>query len=394
MSGRFGIRSGVCSNVSKGADFKIRKKSYGGPEADNEMFMRQLRKNGYDTISISNFADRHNAWYFMCGFGEFYTPNLKSGYETAKEVNEVAVRWLENNKDKENYFLHINYWDTHRVYKMDEKWSERFKDSPVKQTWPDEETIKGHQDIKGPFTATGQFKNNISDFPLMPGSISNRADFEKMITAYDTSIAYVDHHVGEIIDHLRKNDMWDDTVLIVSSDHGDAFGEHGIYSDHVCADECIHNVPLIIKWPDKVIKEHRNDSLLYNVDLAPTVCDILGFSIPEDWDGVSFKESLNGAKRPGRKYLVWDHALYTVQRAVRTKDHLMVRTYDDFGYMFDPVELYDMRKDKYQIENIAALEPDTVKECDAYLTEWIFDQHKKGHVIPDPIIEVLKERQA
>ena len=56
-------------------------------------------------------------------------------------------------------------------------------------------------------------------------------------------------HLGhaEIIDY--PNAVLDDAAIIFTGDHGDAFGEHGIYSDHVCADECIHRIPLIVRWP-------------------------------------------------------------------------------------------------------------------------------------------------
>jgi arylsulfatase A-like enzyme len=58
----------------------------------------------------------------------------------------------------------------------------------------------------------------------MPGAISNWGDFQKMITAYDSSIAYVDHHVQQVLDELDRQGALDDAVLVVSGDHGDAFG--------------------------------------------------------------------------------------------------------------------------------------------------------------------------
>ena len=77
--------------------------------------------------------------------------------------------------------------------------------------------------------------------------------------------------------------------------------------------------------------------------------------------------------RPGldRDYLVWDTGLYAVQRAVRTKSHLMIRTYDDFGYAFDPVELYDMRVDPYQTHNLATEQPQIVQQCSYLMEEWL-----------------------
>lgn len=393
MSGRFGIRNGVISNVGSGADFQIKNRPYGGPEPENEVFPRQLRRHGIDTISISNFADRHNAWHFMCGWSEYHTPNLKSGLETAEEVNSTVMRWLDNNSDRDDYFLHINYWDTHRCYKMDESWADRFWDYPVDLPWPDEQAIREHQKITGPFTATGQFKNNDSPFPLMPGAITSTADFAKMVTAYDASIAYVDYHVGLVLEKLRQQGHFEDTVFIISSDHGDAFGEHGIYTDHVCADECIHRIPLIIRWPGMAAQNKEDDALLYNVDLPATICDLLGIEVPADWDGSSFRENLAGNPGLQRDFLVWDHALYTVQRAVRTKNHLLLKTYDDFGYSFDPIELYDMQSDPYQTKNIAPENPELVTSGNSLLTSWLDEQYAKGDIIPDPLLEVLRERQ-
>ena len=392
FSGRFGVRNGVVSNHGAGARFHLRTRHYVGPEPENEMLMRHLRGHGYDTISFSNFSDRHNALWFMVGWSEFHTPNLKGGDETAEEVNRPLLRWLRHNATRENYFLHINYWDAHRCYKMDPAWAERFARSPVPQRWPDEEAIRRHQQVKGPFTAQGQFRDGVSPYPLMPGSISCRADLEHMVTGYDSAIAYVDHHVGIVLEELDRQGVLKDAAIIVSADHGDAFGEHGIYSDHVCADECIHHIPLIVRWPGVTAGGTRSGALLYNADLAPTLCDLLGLPPVPDWDGLSFRANLEGRRGLDRPYLVWDTGLYTVQRAVRTPSHLLIRTYDAHGYGFEPVELYDLAADPYQTCNIAVGRPDLVQQCNALLTEWLHEQWAKGHNIPDPLAEVLRER--
>ena len=107
MSGRFGIRNGVVSNHGSGAQFHIATKSYGGPEDANQMLPRQLKAHGYDPICFSNFADRHYAMWFMCGWSEFHTPNLKCGAETAEEVNAKVLPWLKNSATRHNYYLHI-----------------------------------------------------------------------------------------------------------------------------------------------------------------------------------------------------------------------------------------------------------------------------------------------
>lgn len=394
VSGRFGIRNGVISNHGAGARFNIDTYVYGGPKASNEMFPRQLKSHGYDPICFSNFADRHFAMWFMCGWSEFHTPNLKGGQETAEEVNAKVIPWLKNNATRENYYLHINYWDTHRCYKMDISWADRFKKYPVTQQWPDEEAIKAHQNLKGAFTAHGQFRNDQSPIPLMPGAINNRRDFEQMITAYDASIAYVDAHVKEVLDELNRQGVLEDAVIIFSGDHGDAFGEHGIYSDHVNVDECLHRIPLIIRWPGVTPKNASSNAFMYNTDYAPTICDMLNMPIPEEWDGKSYRKNVEGKTGEDREFLVWDSGLYTVQRAVRTKTHLYIKTYDSWEYKnWKEEELYDMTNDPYETDNLADKHPDTVHECRIIMDEWVRQQMKKNNWVSDPIEEVLRERK-
>jgi len=392
-SGRFGINNGVVSNVGAGARFFIRHGPYSGPEPDNDMLMRHLRRAGYDTISFSNFADRHSAMWFTWGFSEFHTPNLKRGSETADEVNACLLPWLKQNAARENYLLHVNYWDAHRCYKMDPSWADPLKDHPAPQPWPDEAAIREHQSYPGRFTAQGQFPDGASPFPLMPDAVANRGDFEHMITGYDAAIRFVDQHVKEVLDELDRQGVLDDAAVIISADHGDAFGEHGIYSDHVCADECIHRIPLIVRWPGTAAAGGQCSDLFYNVDLSATLCDLLGTDIPAAWDGASFAPQLRGEPGRRRSYLVWDHGLYTVQRAVRTPTHLMIRTYDAFGYRFDPVALYDMTADPYQTTNLSEAAPEIMARCDHFLAEWSQDQRLRHGHIPDPIDGILAERR-
>jgi arylsulfatase A-like enzyme len=391
-SGRFGIRNGVCSNHGAGACFALRTRRYVGPEPETDVLMRHLRVHGYDTISFSNFADRHNAMWFMRGWSEYHTPNLKGGAETAQEVNEPLLRWLEHNARRENYLLHVNYWDAHRCYKMDPSWADRFADIPVQQPWPDEATLQAHQRVEGPFTARWQFQDGVSPYPLMPDAVASRADFEHMLTGYDAAIAYVDHHLGIVLEELDRQGVLDDAAILISADHGDAFGEHGIYSDHVCADECIHRIPLIVRWPGVSAAGAASDAFLYNVDLGPTLCDLLDLPAPADWDGQSFVGNVEGREGLDRDYLVWDCGLYAVQRAVRAKTHLMVRTYDTYGYPFEPVELYDMATDPYQTRNLCDEHPEIVDRYSRYMADWIQEQWSKGNCIPDPLLAILCER--
>lgn len=398
LSGRFGIRNGVVSNHSAGADFHQRTTHYAGPHPDEMPFPRRLRQAGMDTISISNFPDRHSNYYWMAGFSEFITPNLKGGAESGEEINAVVLDWLGKNATRDGYYLHINYWDAHRTYRMGSEWRERLGGTRPPQTWPDEATIREHHRIASQqpaclFTAASQ--PGTQKTTLMPAQIASRQDFETMVDAYDTAIAKVDYHVGEVLDFLEQHGGLEQTAFIITADHGDAFGEHGIYTDHVCADECVHHVPLIIAWPGKTDGGRSSDGFVYLLDLAPTICELVGIAAPAGWDGASLVGNLDGTGGVDRPYLVWDHGLYTVQRAVRTRDHLLVRSYDDHGYPgFDPIALYDMRTDPHQTRNLIDQEPAVLGRHLRLLEEWHDAQRAKGCRHIDPVQAILLERAA
>jgi arylsulfatase A-like enzyme len=392
-SGRFGIRHGVLAHFGAGSNFRIEKNVYHGPKDSNQVFPRLLVAHGIKPVCFSNFPDRHNAYWFMCGWEEFHMINLKGGWETGEEVNAKVLPWLQANASKDNFYLHINYWDAHRPYKMDVSWAEKFRDFPVAQSWPDEAAIAEHQSVTGPFTCHGQFPQDKSPFPLMPGAINNRRDFETMLTAYDAAISYVDHYIKQVLDELKRQGVYDDTVIIISADHGDAFGEHGIYSDHVNADECIHRVPLIIKWPGVTPANAASKAFMTNVDYAPTLCDLLEIPAPEDWDGMSYKENVRGRAGADRDHLVWDTGLYVVQRAVRTKSHLYIRTYDawQFNNRRDE-ELYAMAEDPFQARDCAEELPDIVEDCRKKMAMWKREQMARKNWVSDPLDDILVER--
>ena len=391
ITGRYGINNGVVTHGGPASRLQIIEQLYGGPDERNQLVQRKLRQNGYDSICFSNFATRHCATWFGLGWSEFHSPNLKTGSESAEEVNEAVLRWVNKNADRNDYFLYINYWDPHRVYDVPRSWYDKMDAHPLPMDWPDEAAIQDQQSINGWFTAAHLFpKNRPSPTPNMPDTIQNRDHLRHMVNGYDAEIAYTDYHVQQVLDAL--GDL-DDTAIIISADHGEAMGEHGVYGDHVCADECINRVPLIIKWPGVTPKGLSCSDYLYNVDFSATLIEMTGGEVPEYYDGRSFAEGLRTGSCRLHDYLVWGHGLYTLQRAVRTPDHLLVRTYDDFGYSFDPVELYNMSNDPYQTHNIRDEEPNTLQAMDHYLTEWLHEQRVKPYALPDPMEVVWRERQ-
>jgi arylsulfatase A-like enzyme len=387
FSGRFGINNGVVGHHGYADKFRYPGTEHWDHGADKPMLMRHLRLNGVKTVSFSNFADRHKAWWFASGWSELHTFNNKMGTESADEVTAAVLPWLEKHAGEDNFFLHIHYWDPHCDYHGHDngKWfKEMAKYDPPK--WPDADAIKRNMEIYGPRTALDLYTPRLDDTSpneYMPDKIDSVDKFKMLIDGYDSEIRYTDHHIGQVLDMIEKKFTWDDTVFIISGDHGDSFGEHGVYMDHTIANEAVHHIPLIMRIPG-VTKKSRCSEYMYNIDLCPTLCDLYGFPKPEHWDGTSFFPALQGKSLNGRENMVWDHGIYTFTRSVRSRKWLFMRVLHPGLYPYDkPYMLYDMDNDPYMTTDVAAKYPEIVNQHEHVMNDWWHEQTAKHGDKPD-----------
>ena len=110
-------------------------------------------------------------------------------------------------------------------------------------------------------------------------------DVKQIFDGYDVGIRYADDAVGVLMNKLDDLGVSDETAVLVSSDHGEAFGELGVYADHQAADEATCHIPSVLHWPG--LDPQVNKGLHYHLDIAATVVDLAGLRIPRHWDGLS-----------------------------------------------------------------------------------------------------------
>lgn len=384
-SGLFGIHSGVQTHWGPGCDFRYLN------DPERPMFTRHLRQNGYKAVTFSSFADRHDAFWYMAGWNEVHTHSQKKGDENADEVLDAVFPWLDQHSQEDDYFLHVQFWDPHRQYSMPEDYTTMFQEEQA-PAWPDKEAIAKHQDSYAPFGARMLFPgSHKSPFSYLPDRIKNRDDFIQFVNTYDGAVRYLDDQLGRLFNKMEELGIMEDTAIIISADHGEAMGEHSVYGDHTCADEAVHNIPMIIKWPGSHSPNQEYRDLVYNVDLIAAICDLLGITVPAKWDGDSFAKLIAGGQEyKPRDYLVWDHALYSVSRSVRTDKWLMMRTFHPGVVPLEPIELYDMDQDPYMTHNLADEQPEVVKDMDHLLIQWWHEQVGQPGSAPDPLPLVIE----
>jgi len=384
FSGRFDRSTGIVTHWGPGSHLRGSEAVGAGVEQARPMLARHLYASGHRTVSFSSFADRHSAWWFCAGWSELHTTGLKRGNERAEEVNAHVLPWMERNAAEDGWFAHIQYWDPHRNYRMPLEWLDRVRGQPP-PSWPDQAAIDAHQASYGPFTASElyPFGDGRAPTPAMPDALRTSADWYRFVDGYDASIAYMDHHIGELLATLERQGVLDETAFIISADHGEAMGEFGVYGDHCNAGEAVHRLPMIVRWPGVTAPGGVCRDLVYNVDLAPTLCDMLGLPTPPGWDGRSFAPQLRGETGHRRDHLVWSHGLYTCQRVVRTERWALMLTRHPGCFPFEPLSLYDMDADPRQTRDVSATYPEVVRELELLLREWLNGE-------PDPLDPVVE----
>ena len=117
ISGMFGIRNGAVGHGGTAADMFLGRKERGfRDQRELNNFNNLFRKAGMHTVSISTFPERHSAWWLHAGFNETYNVG-NGGMESGEKVVPVALDWLERNKDKDNWYMHVHLWDPHTPYR-------------------------------------------------------------------------------------------------------------------------------------------------------------------------------------------------------------------------------------------------------------------------------------
>lgn len=208
---------------------------------------------------------------------------------------------------------------------------------------------------------------------------------------YFAAITGIDENFGRLMEVLKQEGLHDNTIVVLTADHGEMMGSHGLMAKHVWYEESI-GVPFIIRWPEQ-IKPMQTDALLSTVDIMPTLLTIAGLEIPRTVEGEDMTSVLTGSGEgpekaflcayPGRKEAmdVFERRglnnLAYGWRAVRTKEHVYVI---HRGYA--PNEetqrlLYNLSEDPYQLEpETFSVSPDEgiAKQLEEDLFGWLQEQ--------------------
>ena len=285
-TGTFGIRNGVVNHGGAAADLRPQ----GAGRRFTSMFQdrawaTQFYRAGWHTASISSFPFRHSASWWNHGFME--AMNLMRGWggERADEVLPGALDWLARNGADDDWFLHVHLWDPHTPWDAPADFGEPFAGDPI-PAWYTEEVRARHWDAPGPALGPGADRLRARRVRLRRAASRARPWRSRTWRRSSTcstattpaSATPTTPSAGSSTSSTGLG-VLDDTAILVSSDHGEGFGELGVYADHQAADEATCHVPAVLRWPG--LPAGEVDGLLYQLDVAATVVELAGIEVPD-----------------------------------------------------------------------------------------------------------------
>jgi len=273
--------------------------------------------------------------------------------KNAEEINSEVFTLLDKAKKEDaRFFLFINYLDAH--------W-------PYTPPPPFDTLFPGRDET---FNIATKFAKVESEVVKLERKLTDR-ERRHIVSQYDGAIAYEDFYIGKLIARLKETGLYKDSLIIVTSDHGEAFGERNFmqHGNSVYQNE-IH-VPLLIKYPFSSRKTVV-DGYVSGVDLMPTVLDVLGYEIPGGLQGVSLLKpgglddrNIISESFSARRNLRQHKRFYSIERAIFSGPMKFISSTSGKR------ELYDLSRDPEEKENIYRADDGISGKLKAELNQWL-----------------------
>ena len=318
---------------------------------ENVTFMEILKRAGYDTGFIGKWHMPGKELPQPRGIDHFITitkeggqgvykdcPLVINGVETERpgkyiteDLTDFALEYMKR-KRKNPFCLYLSHKATHFGYVPPPHLDHLY--DGVDLELPDESDpfityTNNHMFVGAPLPMNFMYRN------------------------YCETVVSVDEQVGRVLDTLEEMGIADNTVIVYAGDNGHFFGEHGLYDKRLAYEESIR-IPFIVRYP-RLIRDRgrRAKQMVLNIDLAPTLLDIIGLPVPGNMDGRSAVPALRSKSAQGRKSWLYEHfPVFPVHipgcTAVRTEQY----KYIEYQNNTRPRELFDLKKDPKEKNNI------------------------------------------
>ncbi len=365
----------------------------------------ELRRAGYVTASfVTNpFAGRasglERGFDYLAEYPLIHrmrTEEADGGTDSAA-LNQVLTSWLERHRD-EPFFLYAHSSDPHAPYRPPAELEARFANpSETAQFNRDYGRLRDQRMYGGGAT--------VSRADCRKKGIDPERFLRQALERYDAEIAHNDAGIERLAAKLKELGIWDDTLLIVVSDHGEEFFEHGWTAHgHSLYQELTHAAWLM--WNPKLLPAKRIAEPVQLLDLMPTVLELLGIRPSGLVQGQSLVPLIRGGDfvrkvpvtawrfaHPNAKPSGFVPEYRTATAALITQEWKLIWRDQAEQAGLPEVELYDRRTDRKEMRNVAAQHPDVVRRLKAEMDRWIEAQKQVRELVGQGRHAPLDSRQ-
>lgn len=405
-------------------------KGNGGEAFDGSQmtFPKLLQQAGYQTALIGkwhlkSYPTGFDYWNILPGQGAYYNPDFIHNGDTTQVqgyitniITDDAIQWL-NQRDTTKPFC-VLIWNkaSHRDWMSGIKYLHEFDSVKI----PEPPTL--FDDYRTRTSAAHEQKMEISKwlspnydlkenmFPQKPykrydqlwekgvfgrltpqqqkkflkaykpkndafrkadlsGKALTRWKYQRYMKDYLRTVQSIDDNVGRVMDYLKAHNLEENTIVIYTSDQGFYLGEHGWFDKRFMYKQSFRT-PLIIRWPAVIKAGQVSKASVMNLDIAETLLDAAGLKVPIEMQGRSFLPILKNSKPADwRKYVYYHY--YASEGAHNVAKHIGIRSKRYkliYFYENDEWELYDMKKDSLEINNVYG-DPSYKKVQDTLINE-------------------------
>lgn len=324
-----------------------------GFDGSQQTLPKLLQQGGYETAVIGKWhliskPTGFDHWMILNDQGEYCNPQfitegdttIHKGYVTDL-ITQYCEEWMDNGRDKNKpFFLMMHHKAIHRNWVPAERHYRLYEHAkfPLPDNYYDayegryaaqmqkmniyRDMYEGH-DLKmvagidsdsllfdpwphafmGTMTPEERrrfldaYRDRNNEFYSKPRSFKEVAEwkYQRYLQDYMACVASVDESVGEILDYLKRTGLDKNTIVVYTTDQGFYLGEHGWFDKRFMYEESF-GMPMVMRWPGHIKPGTQVTGLTQNIDFAPTFLDMCGISIPQDMQGVSFKELVEKAR--------------------------------------------------------------------------------------------------
>ncbi len=293
-------------------------------------------------------------------FQLFLEPNFFPQRElTSDQLSLPVLKWLQENRSN-SFFLYLHLWQPHEPYGAPHPFTKLYdphymgmiKDGSLK-------TLKDVENRSLKITKRGM---------------------EHLKALYDEGLRFADYQLQKVVEKLRQLNIFDHTILVITSDHGEGFLQHGRMLHSSTVYEELIQIPLIIKLPSKLKPlNHTVTSLVESIDLMPTMLELL--EIPygaESLDGKSMAPIIFSSESFHKDFIFSRSAGEYPLICIRDKRYKYILHFYNYqkNRDFSQDELYDLSEDSAEKKNLTNERPRVAARLRNHLLKWIEEKSK------------------